>query len=56
MYEIPGNTHRKTNLFQCLRTAVFFLYSTEKRKTVGIRIIFIKMSLKITEEDLIFFS
>ena len=35
---------------------VFFLYSTEKRKTVGIRMVFIKMSLKITEEGLIIFS
>ena len=30
--------------------------STEKRKTVGIRMVFIKMSLNITEEGLIIFS
>ena len=33
----------------CKDCYVFFLYPTEKRKTVGIRMVFIKMSLKITE-------
>ena len=35
---------------------VYVLLSTEKRKTVGIRMVFIVISLKITEEDVIFFS
>ena len=35
---------------------VYVLLSTEKRKTVGIRMVFIKMSLNITEEGLIIFS
>ena len=40
----------------CKDCYVFFLYPTEKRKTVGIRMVFIKMSLKITEEGLIIFG
>ena len=56
MYKILGNIFRKTNLFQCLRTAVSsFLYSTEG-KTAGIRMVFTNISLKITEESVIFFS
>ena len=35
---------------------VFVLFPTEKRKTVGIRMVFIVISLKITEEGVIFFS
>ena len=35
---------------------VYVLFSTEKRKTVGIRMVFIVISLKITEEGVIFFS
>ena len=35
---------------------VYVLLSTEKRKTVGIRMVFIKMSPNITEEGLIIFS
>ena len=31
MYEIPGNTFRKTNLFQCLRTATSSFYTRQKR-------------------------
>ena len=32
MYEIPGNTFRKTNLFQCLRTAMSSFYTRQKRE------------------------